>query len=77
MGIAKPPMENGFKEKAGLVVKALGKCGIPGLKDYFSFIEAHGTGTKLGDPIEFEALSKCGKSLFQNPKKKFISDKLL
>src|SRR5262249_24164427 len=37
-----------------VIVRALGKAGIDPAQ--VSYIEAHGTGTALGDPIEIEAL---------------------
>lgn len=40
--------------QAELIVNAYNKAGIR--PDYVSYIETHGTGTKLGDPIEINAL---------------------
>ncbi|MBB6022772.1 glutamate-1-semialdehyde aminotransferase/3-oxoacyl-(acyl-carrier-protein) synthase/acyl carrier protein [Paenibacillus sp. JGP012] len=40
-----------------VIVKALEKSGVD--PSSISYIEAHGTGTKLGDPIEFEALTQA------------------
>lgn len=53
-GIAAP---NGTAQEA-VISKAWENAGIR--PEDISFIEAHGTGTKLGDPIEFEALSSVG-----------------
>jgi acyl transferase domain-containing protein len=39
-----------------VIQEALALAGVEG--DAISYVEAHGTGTPLGDPIEFEALSR-------------------
>lgn len=43
--------------QSSLILNSLIKAGIDAC--YLSYIEAHGTGTSLGDPIEISALSKC------------------
>lgn len=43
--------------QANLISSALKKAGVD--SDEISYIEAHGTGTKLGDPIEIAALDKA------------------
>jgi polyketide synthase PksN len=43
--------------QAGAISRALAESGIDARQ--VSYIEAHGTGTKLGDPIEIAALSKA------------------
>ncbi|NJM14963.1 MAG: hypothetical protein HC896_05900 [Bacteroidales bacterium] len=45
------------KAQAGVISRALAESGIN--PRHISYIEAHGTGTKLGDPIEIAALSKA------------------
>jgi polyketide synthase PksN len=50
--------------QADLLLKAYRKAGIdPGTVGY---IEAHGTGTKLGDPIEIQAIKKAFGALYQD-----------
>ncbi|SOD63843.1 Acyl transferase domain-containing protein [Streptomyces zhaozhouensis] len=43
--------------QAGVIRRALAQSGVPGRA--VSYIEAHGTGTSLGDPIEITGLSKA------------------
>jgi acyl transferase domain-containing protein len=43
--------------QAGVIAKTLRKANISPLS--ISYIEAHGTGTQLGDPIEIDGLSKA------------------
>ena len=43
--------------QAAVIRRALAEAGIDAR--HVSYIEAHGTGTKLGDPIEIAALSKA------------------
>ena len=43
--------------QADVIAEALAEAGID--PRHISYIEAHGTGTKLGDPIEIAALSKA------------------
>jgi polyketide synthase PksN len=47
--------------QAQLVKKVIEKSGI--MPDTISYIEAHGTGTKLGDPIEINSLIKSFKEI--------------
>lgn len=54
------------KQQANLVVDALTKGGL-NLED-LSYIEAHGTGTSLGDPIEINGLNEVAKRMSQNSK---------
>ncbi|MCB5154104.1 SDR family NAD(P)-dependent oxidoreductase [Streptococcus mutans] len=54
-GITAP---NGAAQEA-VISKAWEAAGVQ--SEDFSFLEAHGTGTKLGDPIEFEALSNVSR----------------
>lgn len=53
--------------QAGVIAAAQAKAGVdPG---EITYIEAHGTGTPLGDPIEFQALTKVftgGKTVKEN-----------
>ena len=48
------------KAQAALVTKALENANLN--KEHISYIEAHGTGTSLGDPIEISALSRALKT---------------
>lgn len=52
------------KQQANLVVDALNKGGV-NLGD-LSYIEAHGTGTSLGDPIEINGLNEVAKRMNRN-----------
>ncbi|MGO4294300.1 SDR family NAD(P)-dependent oxidoreductase [Chitinophaga sp. RAB17] len=52
MSFAAPSVEG----QHAAIVKALNMAGVP--PESISYIEAHGTGTELGDPIEVEALNK-------------------
>ncbi len=47
-----------------LITKVYEEAGIR--PDYISYIETHGTGTKLGDPIEINALKDAFDSLYQD-----------
>ncbi|WP_432742489.1 amino acid adenylation domain-containing protein [Streptomyces sp. JH002] len=47
----------GVAGQVAVVRDALRAAGITG--DTVSYVEAHGTGTALGDPVEFEALSRA------------------
>lgn len=47
--------------QADLIVKAMGKAGVDPAT--VSYIEAHGTGTKLGDPVEMNGLMKAFREL--------------
>lgn len=51
--------------QANVISSALAKAGLSG--ESISYIEAHGTGTSLGDPIEIEGLTKA----FNSEKKQF------
>ena len=51
--------------QANLISKALNKAGLSG--NEIDYIEAHGTGTVLGDPIEIEGLTRA----FATDKKQF------
>ena len=53
MGITAPNPE----AQARLLRECWRECGIE--PDELSYIEAHGTGTKLGDPVELEAITKA------------------
>lgn len=44
-----------------MLVEAYEKADIP--PDTISYIEAHGTGTSLGDPVEINALKNAFKEL--------------
>ena len=46
--------------QASVIEKAIKRAGVT--PDSFSYIEAHGTGTSLGDPIEIAGLSKAFRS---------------
>ena len=49
--------------QAELLVRAYHKAGIN--PDQLGYIETHGTGTKLGDPVEINALKKAFKRLYE------------
>ncbi len=53
VGYAAPSVEG----QAGVITEALEVAGVEA--DSISYIEAHGTGTSLGDPIEIQALTKA------------------
>nr|WP_225942238.1 polyketide synthase [Sporosarcina limicola] len=55
------------KGQADVIARAQAAANVS--PDSISYIEAHGTGTKLGDPIEIEALNKVFRS--QTNKKQF------
>lgn len=55
--------------QTALIRKAIDKSNISA--DDISYIEAHGTGTQLGDPIEFNALTKAFRS--QSDQKQFCA----
>ncbi|TCN57662.1 SDR family NAD(P)-dependent oxidoreductase [Flavobacterium circumlabens] len=55
------------KAQSSVIKKAIDKAGVK--PEDFSYIEAHGTGTSLGDPIEILGLN----SAFQVQKKQFCS----
>ncbi|HLP42607.1 MAG TPA: type I polyketide synthase, partial [Fibrobacteria bacterium] len=45
------------QSQAGVIARALSECGVDARR--ISYLEAHGTGTKLGDPIEIAALTQA------------------
>ncbi len=51
----------GVRGQAGVILEALTNSGIE--PESISYIEAHGTGTALGDAIEFQALNKAFEDL--------------
>lgn len=53
MAFSAPSVEGQSKA----ILKALNMAGIP--PESISYVESHGTGTKLGDPIEIEALTRA------------------
>jgi len=53
--------------QAALLVSAYTEAGIA--PDTVSYIEAHGTGTELGDPIEINGLKKAFSELYQKQSK--------
>lgn len=55
------------KAQAAVIKSAISKAGVK--PEDFSYIEAHGTGTSLGDPIEIAGLSKA----FNSDKKQFCA----
>ncbi|MGD6960818.1 alpha/beta fold hydrolase [Fictibacillus phosphorivorans] len=68
---------NGFtvpnpNSQAELLMEAYGKSGID--PSTISYIEAHGTGTKLGDPVEVDALKLAFKKLY-NANNKQLTEK--
>jgi acyl transferase domain-containing protein/acyl carrier protein len=52
-----------------VIVEALADAGVPA--DSIGYIEAHGTGTTLGDPIEVEAMTKAFRT--QTARKRFCA----
>ncbi|HEC84909.1 MAG TPA: amino acid adenylation domain-containing protein, partial [Thioploca sp.] len=61
VGYTAPSIEG----QAAVISEALNHAGIE--PETISYIETHGTGTKLGDPIEVAALSKVFQSNSQKP----------
>ncbi len=55
--------------QAEVIVSAYQKAGIA--PDSISYIEAHGTGTPLGDPVEINGLKKAFKRLYEQSGKSF------
>jgi polyketide synthase PksN len=53
-----------LKAQAEVLVKAYSRAGID--PSSVGFIEAHGTGTALGDPIEINGLKKAFRQLYQD-----------
>src|SRR5882762_10154772 len=53
----------GVNSQADAVVEALANAGVEA--DSISYIEAHGSGTPVGDPIEIRALTKAFRTLTQ------------
>ena len=53
--------------QAAVIREAMSQAGVKA--EDFSYIEAHGTGTKLGDPIEIAGLTKA----FQSDRKQYCS----
>lgn len=53
--------------QANLIIKAFEKSGVE--PETVTFMETHGTGTSLGDPIEINAMKKAYKELFQRRNK--------
>jgi 3-oxoacyl-(acyl-carrier-protein) synthase/acyl carrier protein len=51
------------KAQKDLLIKAYGQAGIDPRR--VSYIEAHGTGTSLGDPVEVEGLKEAFKELYK------------
>lgn len=49
--------------QAQLIVKAFKNAGVE--PDTVSYIEAHGTGTELGDPVEIEGIKKAFTTMYQ------------
>lgn len=57
--------------QAEVIRKALNRAGF--LPNDITFIEAHGTGTKLGDPIEIEGISQVFGSSLNDDEKVLVS----
>ncbi|MGH2665951.1 amino acid adenylation domain-containing protein [Flavobacterium sp.] len=57
--------------QADVIRQALKKAGLN--PDDITFIEAHGTGTKLGDPIEIDGISQVFKDKIESDEKVYIS----
>lgn len=57
--------------QAAVIQKALDKSSLT--PNDVTFIEAHGTGTKLGDPIEIEGIAKVFKDALENDEKIYLS----
>ncbi|RYZ41729.1 MAG: acyltransferase domain-containing protein [Myxococcaceae bacterium] len=55
VGFTAPSVEG----QATVISEALGAAGVP--PESIGYLEAHGTGTKMGDPIEVRALNKAFK----------------
>jgi len=55
MALDRVDSPNGLAQQA-VIRQALNNAGVS--PDQITYIEAHGTGTMLGDPIEVEALSE-------------------
>ncbi|HYN20533.1 MAG TPA: beta-ketoacyl synthase N-terminal-like domain-containing protein, partial [Thermoanaerobaculia bacterium] len=64
VGYTAPSVEG----QAEVISEALGVAGVPA--ESLSYIEAHGTGTRLGDPIEIQALTKAFRA--ETERRQFI-----
>ena len=64
VGYTAPSVEG----QAEVISEALGVAGVPA--ESLSYIEGHGTGTRLGDPIEIQALTKAFRA--ETERRQFI-----
>jgi hypothetical protein len=72
-----PLIENSFKNAYAMLCSAVQNLRLGSIellknmdsRHRIAFIEAHGTGTKVGDPIEFESMTNVLRALHSSEQK--------